>query len=119
MEQIIEDQSGVDVNVDSGGGATLPGSWPAEVPTVEGKVAFSAAIDSQFSASIEVGSSAEGEGAYDDMVAAGFTQVTELDLGAGTTTRIFENETYSVVVAVLPSGDGSTIVQYTVTPLTQ
>ncbi|MBX9718430.1 MAG: hypothetical protein K2X36_06260, partial [Microbacteriaceae bacterium] len=42
VEQIIEDQTGVDVDVD-GSGASLPDSWTADVPTVQGDVVFSAA----------------------------------------------------------------------------
>ncbi|OYX53325.1 MAG: hypothetical protein B7Y93_07810 [Micrococcales bacterium 32-70-13] len=117
VEQIIEDQTGVDVDID-GTGASLPADWPAEVPTVEGDIAFSASANDTFSAAITVGSIGEGEQAFTDLTDAGFVEVSALDLGEGAQTRIYENGTYNVGVIVAQNDDGTALVQYTITLVT-
>lgn len=118
VEQIIEDQTGVDVDVD-GTGASLPADWPADVPTIDGQVSFSAAANDTFSAAITVGSIADAERAFTDMTDAGFTEISALDLGEGAQTRIYENGTYNVGIIVAQNDDGTALVQYTITPVTQ
>ncbi len=116
VEQIIEDQTGVDVDV-NGSGASLPDSWPAEVPTVDGEIIFSAASEGTFTAAINVADLAAAQGAFDALLDAGFTQVAELSLGEGSESRVFENGTYNVAVIVAQNDDGTGLVQYTVGPV--
>jgi hypothetical protein len=113
VEQIIEDQTGVDVDVD-GSGASLPDSWPADVPTVDGDVVFSAAAEGVFTAAIKVGSIADAQQAFADLTDAGYTQASELQLGDGAEARVFENGTWNVAVNIAESEDGTAQVQYTV-----
>lgn len=116
VEQIIEDQTGVDVDV-NGSGASLPDSWPAEVPTVNGEIIFSAASDGSFTAAINVADLGAAQGAFDALLDAGFTQTAELSLGEGSESRVFENGTYNVAVIVAQNEDGTGLVQYTVGPV--
>jgi hypothetical protein len=118
VEQIIEDQTGVDVDID-GTGASLPADWPADVPTVDGTVSFSAAVDNTYTAAITVPSLADAERAFTDMTDAGYTEVTTLDLGDGGQTRVYENPSWNVAIIVAPNDDGTALVQYTISPLSQ
>lgn len=116
VEQIIEDQTGVSVDVD-GSGASLPDTWPADVPTLQGEVVFSAAAEGVFTAAIKVGSLAEAEQSFTDLTNAGYTQVSELQLGEGSSARVFENGTWNVALLVAENEDGTAQVQYTVGPV--
>lgn len=116
VEQIIEDQTGVDVDVD-GSGATLPDSWPADVPTADGTVVFSAASDGNFTAAITVASFADAQAAFDDLLEAGFTQTSEFTLNEQSETRTFENAAWNVAVIIARNNDGMGQVQYTITPV--
>jgi len=118
VEQIIEDQTGVDVDID-GTGASLPESWPADVPTIDGNVQFSLATEGIFSATIEATSFADAEGAYTAMLDAGYTQVAEFQVSDDASSRTFENGTWNVNILVAANEDGTGQVQYTITPVTQ
>jgi hypothetical protein len=111
VEQIIEDQTGVDVN------AALPDNWPADVPTLQGEVVFSLAAEGVFSAAIKVGSLAEAQQAYTDLTNAGFTQLSELQIGDGSEARVFENGTWNVALLLAENEDGTAQMQYTVGPV--
>ncbi len=116
VEQIIEDQTGVDVDVD-GSGASLPDSWPADVPTLQGEVVFSAAAEGVFTAAITVGSIGEAQQAFTDLTDAGYTQASEIQLGEGSEARVFENGTWNVALIIAENEDGTAQVQYTVGPV--
>ncbi len=111
VEQLIENETGVEVDL-NGTGASLPSSWPAEVPTLQGDVQFSAAAEGSYTASILVGSLATAQQAFTDITDAGFTQTSELQLGEGAESRTFENDTYVVVVFFTANDDGTATVQY-------
>jgi len=115
VEQIIEDQTGVDVNID-GSGASLPDDWPADVPTVDGVVSFSASAEGTFQAAIAVSDLAAAESAITLLTDAGFTQTATFDIGEGYSTTTFENETYVVGLIIGPNEDGTAIVQYSIVP---
>lgn len=117
VEQLIEDQTGVDVDID-GTGASLPASWPADVPTLDGNVVFSAAADGNFTAAITVPNLAAAEQAFTDLLDAGYTQTSEIQLGEGAATRGFENGTWNVAVIIAENSDGTGQVQYTITAVT-
>jgi len=120
IEQIVEDQTGVNIDVDSTGtGASLPDNWPADVPTVDGNVQFSVATEGIFSATIEATSFADAEGAYTAMLDAGYTQVAEFQVVDDASSRTFENGTWNVNILVAANADGTGQVQYTIIPLTE
>ncbi len=116
VEQLIEDQTGVDVDID-GTGASLPDSWPADVPTIDGNVVFSAAANDAFTAAITTPNLAAAEQAFTDLLDAGYTQVAEIQLGEGAASRTFENGTYNVTVVIAQNGDGTGQVQYSIVPV--
>ena len=118
VEQIIEGQTGVDVDVNgNGNGASLPNNWPAEVPTVDGEVDFSAAANGTFTAALTVPNVAAAEEAFTQLLDAGFTEVSALDLGDGAATRVYENGTDNVAVIIGSNDDGTAAVQHTIAPV--
>lgn len=118
VEQIIEDQTGVDVDID-GTGASLPADWPADVPTASGEVVLSTATGGTFSAILTVANIAEAESAFAAMLDAGYTEISTLDLGQGGVTRIYENGTWNVGILAAENEDGTATMQYTITPVSQ
>jgi len=113
VEQLIENQTGVEVDI-NGTGASLPASWPAEVPTPNGQILFSAAAGDVFSVSISVASAEAAEAGYQAILANGFTESSVFDLGDGTKSYTASNETYAVSYIFGPSDDGTSTVQMTV-----
>jgi len=118
VEQIIEDQTGVGVDID-GTGASLPDSWPAEVPTVEGQVILAAAADGTFSAAITVSNIAAAQEAFTLLTDGGFTESSSFELGDGVSSKTFDNATYSVTVITGLNDDGTAIVQYAIVSASQ
>jgi len=118
VEQIIEDQTGVDVDID-GSGASLPDGWPAEVPVPAGTIQASAAADGTFFVTMQTASAADAEAGYQDLLANGFTETSTLDLGNDSKTFSAENETLTVVYLWGANEDGTAVVQITVTPKAQ
>lgn len=115
VEQIIEDQTGVDVDID-GTGASLPDGWPAEVPVPAGTIIASAAVDGTFFITMETASVAEAESGYESLLASGFTETSMLDLGNDSKTYSAENESLSVSYLWGANEDGTAVVQITITP---
>lgn len=113
VEQIIEDQTGVDVNANGG---SLPDGWPTDVPVPPGDIIFSAATQGTFSATITVASPSLAEDAYQDLLANGYTETTVLDLGNGSKSLVAENATSTVNVLIAANEDGTATAQVTVTP---
>lgn len=119
VEQIIEDQTGVDVDIDGSGGASLPADWPSDVPTAAGEVVLSTTASGTYSAIINVASYDDVQRAFDEMLLAGFAEISTLDLGEGAVTRVYENTTWNVAVLGAQNDDGTATMQYTITPVSQ
>ncbi len=118
VEQIIEDQTGVDVDVD-GTGASLPDGWPTEIPVPAGNIVASAAVDGTFFVTLETGSFADAEAGYQNIVANGFTESSSFDLGNNSKSFTADNGTLSIAYLLAENEDGTATVQMTVTPVTQ
>ena len=101
----------VDVN---GTGASLPASWPAEVPTPDGQILFSAAAGDVFSVTMTVASTEAAEAGYQALLSRGFTETGMFDLGEGTKSYTASNDTYAVSYLFGPSDDGTSTVQISV-----
>lgn len=119
VEQIIEDQTGVDVDLGNGTGASLPADWPAEVPTPDGDIVLSSSAGGVYSVIINVASFDDVQRAFDEMLLAGYAEISTLDLGEGAITRIYENTTWNVGILGAQNDDGTATMQYTVTPVSQ
>lgn len=119
VEQIIEDQTGVDVDIDGAGGASLPDGWPAEVPVPAGTILASAAVDGTFFVTLETPSFADAEAGYQAIVANGFTESSSFDLGNNSKSYTVDNGSLSIAYLLAENEDGSATVQMTLTPVTQ
>lgn len=81
VERIIEEQTGSDIEVNTGGGASLPDGWPAEIPVPDGSPMFSMAAEGGYQATFEVADAEEGERIKDQLVADGYVMEGETDMG--------------------------------------
>ena len=120
-EQFVEEQTGVDVDVNEDGGA-LPDDWPADVPVIPGNIAsaasLSAAEGSTWTAQISVDDLKSGFAeAIDLLNAAGFTTEYEAETG-GMFTATLSNGSISVTL-VSESIAGENTISYLVTTLAQ
>jgi len=119
VENIIEEQTGVDVDVDTGeggSGASLPASWPTEIPVVDGRIMAALSVDGTFSLTVEVADSAVAQSGQQALLDAGFTTLSESDFGEGLRAWVMEKQLEWVVGYTVSKNDDGTIVQYSVTP---
>jgi hypothetical protein len=83
IENIIEDQTGVDIDVDgNGSGASLPDNWPADVAVPDGTIISSMAVDETFTTSIQVSDEAAAQAGLDALINSGFESESTMDMGA-------------------------------------
>ena len=122
VENLIEDQLGDDVDINvpgSDGGASLPSSWPADVPTPDGEVVFSAAAEGSFQATILVSGQSVVDALYADLEAAGYTLEGEANLG-GLVSRNYTGPDFAIVVGSISDEEtGEVTVQYILTPASE
>jgi hypothetical protein len=116
VEQVIEDQTGVDVDVNSdGSGASLPAGWPAEVPVPDGTILASFAAGDVYSATIQLADEAAGEAGLDALINAGFAVETEADFG-GLKSYVLFADSLAVTYAWGDDGEGTFTLNMSVAP---
>ncbi|MDZ8202571.1 hypothetical protein RZO50_13710 [Microbacterium sp. SSW1-59] len=80
VERIIEEQTGTDIDLDTGGGADIPDGWP-DLPLPAGDLVAAYAVDGTFSLVYAV----EGEAAAESLIGAlegqGFESISSGDVG--------------------------------------
>lgn len=82
VEQAIEDQTGVEVSAGGEDGlATLPSSWPTEVPVPDGKLLLALSAEGSYSATIELGDADAAQAGLDKFLFAGYQITSEADYG--------------------------------------
>jgi hypothetical protein len=119
IENLIEDQTGVDIDVDGGGGASLPSSWPADVPTPDGTVLFSAGVDGNYTATFEISGADVVDRLRSDLEGSGYALTQEADYG-GLLNYLYESDTYTVTAIYIAGEDGnSDSLQYSIVPKDQ
>ncbi len=116
VEQVVEDQTGVDVDVNAdGSGASLPEAWPTEVPVPDGTVLASFAAGDTYSATIELADDNSGQAGLDALIAAGFVVETEADFGGMKSYVLFGNG-WGVTYSWGDDGEGAPVLNMGVTP---
>jgi len=117
VENLIENELGGDVDINipgSGGSASLPASWPSDVPTPAGDVIFSLGTPGNWSATILVPSQAVVDQAFADLESAGYTLTTEADFG-GLISKVYDTDTRTVTIGVISEeGVDGINVQFTI-----
>ena len=84
VENVIEGTTGLDVDVDGNGtGASLPDSWPDEVPVPDGNILLSLAVGGSYNVSVTVGGQDAAEAGYERFLANGYEMTSEISLGDG------------------------------------
>lgn len=114
IEQLIENESGLEI--DFGGGAGLPSSWPAELPVPNGEILLSGASEGTATIAMNTTERFAQEG-LDTLLGSGFTIVQESGIGTDAKVYILENDSYSVSYAWGSGSDDDVVfLQYGVTP---
>jgi hypothetical protein len=118
----VKNATGGNVDV---GGAAVPEGFPAEVPLIDGKVTFGAAVGNDkdghvYNVTILTTDADPLTTASTKLTDAGFT-TDEALTGSSAATKAsgFTNGTYGVLVVVADTDKDGTIVNYTVTPATK
>jgi hypothetical protein len=113
IEQAVEQATGSDVSIDTDGtGASLPDSFPDSVPMIDGRIVSSMSAGDTWSVTVSVDSADAAKDGYDDLLAAGFTETSALDLGDDNVLNTTENDEYVVSYSWLSDGDNGWTVTY-------
>lgn len=114
VEEAIEQATGGKVDIDTGGGASLPSDFPADVPVPPGTITSSLTTDGIFQIMTTLDDVAQGADFAEEIEAAGYTLTTSQDLGE-MKVWILENGTWTLSVTTI---DGeSPYLSYTVGPV--
>lgn len=124
VEQAIEGATGGNVDIDVGGGVSLPADFPSDVPLVDGTLFSSVSLGSGAEQSWNVIFTVpDANAAYADAVSqltgAGFTEVSQVESAEGSF-GAFSNSAWSVTVSSVPAmGSEEPKLSYLVTPFAQ
>lgn len=110
VEDLVEGATGVDVDVDGDGTASIPDGFPSDVPLPPGSPVASLQIDNVFQLTYTVDGAAVAENLVAELVADGYTEVAKSDLGE-LKTWIYENDRYNVTVSLLTDGETTQLVE--------
>jgi hypothetical protein len=113
VEGVIEEATGGEVDLP---GTELPEGFPAEVPLIDGEIAFGVALGNGYNVSVRV----DGPEAMDDIAAqlegAGFEAQVGGTTGEGAT-QAFSSDAYSVLVVISKENETDYLANYTVAPV--
>lgn len=121
VEKAVEDTTGADVDIDAGGGVSMPDDFPSDVPVLDAKLFSSTSIPNGDSKTwtilFQVSDPAK---AYADaskkLTDAGYTVGATTESAEGSF-GTFDNGTWSVTVTAAPGVSGEkAILSYTVMP---
>ena len=121
VESVVEGATGGDVQI---GGTSIPEGFPAEVPVYDGDILNGSSItkngETVFNVVVKVDDTSVFETIKTELSDAGFTpqEGYEMVENNGTITGLFNNGTWSVLVAVTTQDVVGTVANYTVTSAT-
>lgn len=115
VEDAIEGATGIDV--DAGGGASVPEGFPSDIPLPSGAPLAAVAVDGGYTVTYTLPSVADGEAVIDQLKAQ-YTTDSESDFG-GMKIWSFTGSDYTVGVTLLEQEDGTAQLLYVVAPLAQ
>lgn len=124
VEQAIEGATGGNVDIDVGGGVSIPADFPADVPLVDGTLFSSVSLGSGADQSWNViFTVSDANAAYADAVSqltgAGFTEQSQVQTAEGSF-GAFSNSAWTVQVSAVPAmASEEPKLSYLVTPTAQ
>lgn len=108
--------AGVDVDINAGGGGSVPDGWPGEVPIPPGEISFSGKVDGSFSV-IMIAEKSDVDAAIEKMKSNGFTEQSNFSGDDGGLV-VLENGTWNVGMLIgKDESSGKMSLVYTVTPV--
>ena len=122
IESVVEGATSGDVQI---GGTSIPEGFPAEVPVYDGDILNGSSItkngETVFNVVVKVDDTSVFETIKTDLTDAGFEPQEGYDMveNNGTITGLFNNGTWSVLVAVTTQDVVGTVANYTVTSALQ
>lgn len=121
VEEAVKDSTGVDVDIDAGGGVSMPADFPSDVPVLDAKLFSSTSVPNGDSKTWTILFQVNDPGkAYTDaskqLTDAGFTTTATMEAAEGSF-GTFDNGTWNVIVTAAPGVSGEkAMLSYTVTP---
>ncbi len=118
VESVVEGVTGGDVTI---GGTSIPEGFPAEVPVVDGDILNGSSIakngETVYNVTVKVADTSVFESIKTELTDAGFAPQEGYDMKEqnNTITGLFNNGTWSVLVAVTTQDVVGTVANYTVT----
>lgn len=120
VEDIVEQQTGVEVDVDTDGtgGTTvsLPEGWPG-LPTPNGHLASTMSLDGTYALTYVVSSTDELENLIQQLLAQGFTETARADYGEMISATLSSAEWHATLGIIIDKDASEQVLQYTVTPV--
>ncbi len=118
VESVVEGATGGDVQI---GGTSIPEGFPSEVPVIDGDILNGSSIskngETVYNVVVKVSDTSVFETIKNDLTGAGFQPQEGYDMveNNGTITGLFNDGTWSVLVAVTTQEPVGTVANYTVT----
>lgn len=122
VEKAVKDSTGADVDIDAGGGVSMPEDFPSDVPVVDAKLFTATSIPNGESKTWTILYQVDNPAkAYADasakLTGAGYTSTSTMEAAEGSF-GTFENGTWNVTVTSAPGVSGEkAILSYTVMPV--
>lgn len=121
VEKAVKDSTGADVDIDAGGGVSMPTDFPSDVPVLDAKLFSSTSVPNGDSKTWTIlYQVSDPTKAYADatkkLTDAGYTTTATMEAADGSF-GTFDNGTWSVTVTAAPGVSGEkAILSYTVMP---
>jgi len=118
IESVVEGATGGDVQI---GGTSIPEGFPSEVPVIDGDIINGSSItkngETVFNVVVKVPDTSVFDTIRSDLEGAGFAPQEGYDMveNNGTITGLFNDGTWSVLIAVTTQDVVGTVANYTVT----
>lgn len=121
VEKAVKDSTGADVDIDAGGGISIPADFPSDVPMIDAKLFSSTTLPNGDSKTWTIlyqvdDPSKSYAAASKKLTDAGYTTTATMEAAEGSF-GTFDNGTWSVTVTAAPGVSGEkAILSYTVMP---
>lgn len=121
VEKAVEDSTGADIDIDAGGGVSMPEDFPSDVPVIDAKLFTATSIPNGSSKTWTILYQVDDptkayEAASKRLTDAGFTSTSSMQAAEGSY-GTFENGTWSVMLTAAPGVSGEkAMLSYVVQP---